>query len=389
MDTTPIILYIFLIFTGASILATLALYTRQSLIVAYMALGVLIGPWGLKWVDDPDLISHISDIGIIFLLFLLGLNLDPKDLIRLIKNTTWITVASSAIFAFVGFLIAKFFGFSTVESLVVASAMMFSSTIIGLKLLPTTVLHHQHTGQIVISILLLQDLIAIGVMLLINAAGGSGLTLWEIVQIVIALPLLSAFCYLFERFILVKLITRFDKIQEFIFLIAIGWCLGIAELAHNIHLSHEIGAFIAGIAIASSPISLFISESLKPLRDFFLVLFFFSLGAEFNLHVVDQVLLPAVVLAVLILLIKPFVFSFLLKWTQEVKQQSFEIGVRLGQVSEFSLLIAYVAHENQVVSDPIYYLIQTTTIITFVVSSYVIVMKYPTPIAMSDKLRRD
>ncbi|HLF67642.1 MAG TPA: cation:proton antiporter, partial [Gammaproteobacteria bacterium] len=313
MATTPIIFYIFLIFTGASILATVALYTRQSLIVAYMALGVLMGPWGMAWVDDPALISHISDIGIIFLLFLLGLNLDPKNLIHLLKSTTWITLASSAVFACCGFVVAYFFGFSTVESLVVAAAMMFSSTIIGLKLLPTTVLHHQYTGEIVISILLLQDLVAIGAMLLINAAGGTGLHIWEIVQIVVALPLLILFCYLFERYILVKLITHFDRIQEFIFLIAIGWCLGIAELAHSIHLSHEIGAFVAGVAIANSPIALFISESLKPLRDFFLVLFFFSLGAEFNLHVVGEVLMPALILAGLMLVLKPWVFALLLR----------------------------------------------------------------------------
>lgn len=383
------IFYMFLIFTGASVLATLALYTRQSLIVAYMALGVLIGPWGLKWVDDPELIAHISDIGIIFLLFLLGLNLDPKDLLRLLKSTTWITLVSSGIFALVGFFIAQFFGFNTIEALIVASAMMFSSTIIGLKLLPTTVLHHQHTGEVVISILLLQDIIAIAVMLFINAAGGDGLNAWEIVQIVIALPLLSIFCYLFERYILVKLFARFDRIQEFIFLAAIGWCLGIAELAHSVHLSHEIGAFIAGVAIANSPISLFIAESLKPLRDFFLILFFFSLGAGFNIHMMDQVLLPALVLAGLMLILKPLVFSFLLRGTHEIKPRALEIGVRLGQVSEFSLLIAYVAHEHAVVGDPVYYLIQTTTMITFIISSYVIVMKYPTPIAMSDSLRRD
>ncbi len=389
MATTPIIFYIFLIFTGASILATVALYTRQSLIVAYMALGVLLGPWGLAWVDDPALISHVSDIGIIFLLFLLGLNLDPKNLIHLLKSTTWITLASSAVFAMLGFGVAYAFGFNTVESLIVAAAMMFSSTIIGLKLLPTTVLHHQYTGEIVISILLLQDLIAIGVMLLINAAGGTGLHVWEIVQIAVALPLLALFCYLFERYILVKLLAHFDRIQEFIFLVAIGWCLGIAELAHSIHLSHEIGAFVAGVSIANSPIALFISESLKPLRDFFLVLFFFSLGAAFNLHVVGSVLMPALILAGLVLFIKPWVFAVLLRHIPNAKPQALEIGVRLGQVSEFSLLVAYVAHEHGVVGDPIYYLIQTTTILTFIVSSYWIVMRYPTPIAMSDKLRRD
>jgi Kef-type K+ transport system membrane component KefB len=170
---------------------------------------------------------------------------------------------------------------------------------------------------------------------------------------------------------------------------AIGWCLGIAELAATMGLSHEIGAFIAGVALATNPIALFIGESLKPLRDFFLIIFFFSLGASFNLEMINAVLLPAILLAALTLFIKPLVFRYLLRGAGETSQRSGEIGVRLGQISEFSLLIAVLGLELKVIGEQASYLIQVTTLLTFIVSSYFIVLRYPTPIALNDKLRRD
>jgi Kef-type K+ transport system membrane component KefB len=385
----PLVFYIFLIFTGASILATAALFTRQSLIVAYIALGAILGPWGTQWVSDPTLLAHLSDIGIIFLLFLLGLNLDPKNLVHLLKNTTVITLVSSFLFALIGYGVAYMFGFSQVESVVIASTMMFSSTIIGLKLLPTTILHHQRTGEIVISILLLQDIIAIAVMMILETSGGNGQHIISVLKVVLGLPAMIVFCLLFERFVLLKLIERFDRIQEYIFLVAIGWCLGIAELSYALGLSHEIGAFIAGVSIATSPISLFIAESLKPLRDFFLVLFFFALGATLNFGVIGDIWVPALLLGGLMLLFKPGIFWLLLRRTQEADKRALEIGVRLGQISEFSLLVAYIAKARMVIGDEAYNLIQVATIITFVVSSYYIVWRYPTPISLSDNLRRD
>lgn len=379
-----------LIFTGASLLATVALFTRQSLLVAYIVLGAILGPWGLKWVDDPDLILHMSDIGIIFLLFLLGLNLDPRSLIHLLKNTMVVTLVSSLAFGVFGFVIGKFFSFNTAESLVIATCMMFSSTIIGLKLLPTTILHHQRTGEIVISILLLQDIIAIAAMMLLEAYGGSeGLSVHKLLVMILGLPGITLVAFIAERYVLLKLIQKFDRIKEYIFLVAIGWCLGIAEIAYQIGLSHEIGAFIAGVAIATSPISLFIAESLKPLRDFFLILFFFSLGAGLNFSVLGSVAVPAILLAGLMLLAKPGVFWGLLRGTHETDKRALEIGVRLGQISEFSLLVAYIAKTQAVIGDSAYYLIQAATILSFIVSSYVITAFYPTPISMSDKLRRD
>ena len=293
-------------------------------------------------------------------------------------------------FALLGFGVSIAFGFGWAESLLVGGAVTFSSTIIGLKLLPTTILHHQRSGEIIISILLLQDLLAIFFLLLVQGANvGGNMPVFDLILPLITLPALAATAWLLDRYVLLPLMRRFDRIQEYVFLMTIGWCLGIAELAHFMGLSAEIGAFIAGVTLASSPVSLFIAESLKPLRDFFLILFFFSLGAGFDLGRMGEVLLPALLLAGLLMVAKPVVFRVLLQRTGESRERSNEIGYRLGQMSEFSLLLAVLAFDHKVISAGASYLIQLATLITFLVSSYLVVLRFPTPIAVSDRLRRD
>jgi len=389
MHDNTIVFSIFLIFFGAAILSTLALYTRQSLLVAYILLGVILGPWGLKLVADSFVIKQTGDVGIIFLLFLLGLHLHPQNLWKMLTKVTWVALVSSVIFAGLGFMVGHLCGYGLTENLIIGAAMMFSSTIIGLKLLPATVLHHQHTGEVMISVLLMQDLIAIVVLLLMHGATMGGLGFTDVGLIVLSLPGLLLFAYLFERFILLKLFSRFDRIREYMFLLSIAWCVSMSELASLVGLSHEVGAFIAGVSLAASPISLYIAESLKPVRDFFLVMFFFSVGASFNLQYVGTVLVPAVILAAVLLITKPLVFRFLLYQVSESKHTAWELGWRLGQVSEFSLLVAYVAANTSLISDSASYLIQATTILTFLASSYIVVLRYPTPLAVSDRLRRD
>ncbi|MEN8130468.1 MAG: cation:proton antiporter [Pseudomonadota bacterium] len=389
MQSDPVVFTIFLIFTGAAILATLALYARQAMIVAYIILGIIIGPFGVGLVEDSEVTRQIAHIGIMFLLFLLGLNLYPQKLLALVKETTLITGLSSLLFALIGAGTGWLLGFSWSENLIIGGALMFSSTIIGLKLLPLTVLHHKHTGEVIISILLLQDLIAIVILLILETTGHEQFATLELIILLLSLPGLILFAFLFSRYVLIKLISRFDKIQEYIFLLAIGWCLGMAELAAAVGLSHEIGAFIAGVAIATSPISDFIADSLRPLRDFFLVIFFFSLGAGLNLEILMDVLIPALIIAATVLILKPIVFKILLQKSGESKQRSREIGFRLGQISEFSLLIAMLALDRGVIGHKASYLIQLSTLLTFIVSSYIIVLRFPTPIAVSDDLRRD
>lgn len=389
MENAPIIFSMFLIFTGAAAMATLALFTKQSLLVAYMVLGVLFGPSVLGWVQDPTIVAQLSNIGIVFLLFLLGLNLHPQNLVHLLRKTLTVTILSSLVFSGIGFGVAQAFDFSMIDSLIIGAAMMFSSTIIGLKLLPTTVLHHQRMGEVVISILLLQDLIAIVVMLLFKVDFTHGVPYQALGSLVVALPALIVFCFLVDRYVLIPLLARFDRIQEYIFLLAIGWCLGISELAEYIGLSYEIGAFIAGVSVATSPIALFIAESLKPLRDFFLIIFFFALGAGFKLDILNTVWLPALIIGGSLLVLKPVVFWGLLRQTKESERMAKEIGVRLGQISEFSLMVSYMGLEVGVLSAKAAHVIQAATILTFIFSSYYIVRQYPTPIATNEALRRD
>ena len=391
MESGVVFYTIFLIFAGASILATLVLYTKQSLLVAYILLGAMLGPWGFHLIGDISVVQQVGEMGVVFLLFLLGLHLQPQNLVHMLKKVTWIALASSVLFAYIAYGVGRWFGLSVAESWVLGAAMMFSSTIIGLKLLPTTILHHQHTGEVMISILLMQDIIAIVILILLNGSHIShhGVALNSIILVCVNLPLLILFAFGVERYVLVPLLSRFDRTQEYVFLLSIGWCLSMSFIAKQVGLSEDIGAFVAGVSLAASPISLFIAESLKPLRDFFLVMFFFSIGATFNFGFMAQVLIPSILLSMLMLLIKPILFQMLLVRAGEKKQVSQEVGVRLGQASEFSLLVANIALSTQLISDVASNLIQATTILTFIASSYVVVMKYPTPIAFSDTMRRD
>lgn len=389
MSGDSILYTIFLIFTGASVLATIALYARQSLLIAYIALGLIAGPHVTGLVADPALVADIANVGIIFLLFLLGLNLEPDDLKHLLREATVVTLLSCATFALTGFVISMAFGFTPVDSIVIGTAMMFSSTIVGLKLLPTSALHHQRMGEIIVSILLLQDIIAVVALLLLDELGNEGSAILDVLGMLILLPTIAATAYFISKYVLAKLFQKFDQISEYIFLATVGWCLGIAELAHAVGLSHEIGAFIAGVSLAANPIARYIAESIKPLRDFFLIMFFFGLGAGFDITSVSGVILPALTLAVAAVIMKPVIFKLLLRREKEKAGMSGEIGVRLGQISEFSLLVAVVAVSAGVISEEASMTVQTATLITFIVSSYWIVMRYPTPIAVDDRLRRD
>jgi len=378
----------FLIFAGAAVLASVALFTRQPLLIAYIVLGALIGPFGFGFVKDLALLSDIAQIGIIFLLFLLGLDMQPRALIAVMKQATLVAVLSSVVFALAGYGIGKLFGFTNTECLVIGAAMMFSSTIIGIKLLPTTVLHHKHMGDLMVGLLLLQDVIAILVLMFLMQSGDAE-TKHPMWMSIAGLPLLATSAMLFVRFVLLKLIARFDRFHEYIFLVAIGWCLGLAEASKALGLSEEIGAFIAGISLATSPIAQYIATNLKPLRDFFLILFFFALGARFDLSLLSDIAVPACVLALVMLALKPVTYRLLLRSMSETPYLAWDVGFRLGQISEFSLLIAYLATSLTLIGKEASHVIQATAIITFVISSYIVIFNYPNPIAVSDKLRRD
>lgn len=378
----------FWIFSGAAALATAALFTRQPMIVAYLALGALLGPYGFGWVTDGAQLRAIGEIGIIFLLFLLGLEMQPRKLLVVLRESLWVGLLSSALFLALGTALALAFAFSLQDALLMGLAVSFSSTIIGIKLLPTTALHHRHIGELVVSLLLLQDCLAIVALVgLAHFAPGVGeaKSLWVTI---LALPALLAVAAAGVRFILLPLISRFDVIQEYVFLLAVGWCLGLAQIAEALGLSLELGAFVAGVTLATSPIALFLAEALRPLRDFFLVLFFFTVGAGLNLALVPSILLPALAFSALVLLAKPVIYRVLLDQFKEQGSLAWEVGFRLGQISEFSLLLVLLAGQAALLSEGAITTIQTVAVMTFILSSYVVVLRYPTPIALDERLRR-
>lgn len=383
-----IIFELVLIFAGAAILATLFLYLKQPIILAYIALGVAIGPSGTGLIDNPHHIEQLSHIGIILLLFLIGLNLRPDRMAGLVGRVSALTFITSAVFMLLTTLAALLMGFPLVHGLVIGAALMFSSTIVGLKLIPTTTLHHKHRGEMMVSVLLLQDILAIITILLITGGQEDNIPL-TVSLLLLKLFLLTVISFYVVKYVITALYIKFDTIHEHTFLMSLGWGLMVAGVAQYIGLSFEMGAFIAGVSFSTLPIALVIAEELKPLRDFFLILFFFSIGAQFDLLVMRDVILPGIFIALIIVIAKPLIFRWGFNLGGEKDYVSKELGIRLGQASEFSLLVAYAALVSGLIDLRSSYLIQIVVVLTFVISTYWVIYKYPTPISSEASQRRD
>jgi Kef-type K+ transport system membrane component KefB len=388
MEFNNILFELVLIYAGAAILATVFIFIKQPVILSYIILGIIIGPYGLKLISDAEHIEQIGHFGVILLLFLVGLNLHPNKLYMLFRKTSILTITTCSIFALSVTLTALAFQIPLQDSIIIGIALMFSSTVIGLKLIPTTALHNRHIGEMMISVLLFQDIIAIFIMLMFLKNPETSL-IKTFPILILKGVLLSLGAFLCVKYVLLWLFKKFDTIQEYIFLLSIGWCLGMAKGAEVLGLSYEIGAFIAGVTIAVSPVSLIISERLKSLREFFIILFFFAIGAQFNIFHTKEILMPAIVITILLIVLKPFIFGKAFNMVNEKKHISKELAWRLGQASEFSLLIAYIALDHKTILENTSYLIQLTVMLTFIISTYIIVNNYHTPISANKKFRSD
>lgn len=388
MEFNNIIYELAAIMVGAGLLATLFLFARQPIILAYILVGVVIGPKGLALLGEAEHIQQIAELGVVLLLFLVGLNLQPEKLLGLFGRSLFITLGSSLLFGAAAFSIAQLAGFSLSDSLTSGAAMMFSSTVVALKLIPTTTLHHRHTGEVMTSILLLQDILAIVVLLFVSGRGG-GEMMPAFGLLLLKLALLGLSAFLGVRYLVIPLLHRFGVIQEYSFLLTLAWCLLITQLAELAGLSHEMGAFLGGISIASSKVALVIAEHLKPLREFFLILFFFSIGAKLALPIPSDILFASLLLGILLVLFKAWIFQRAFSASGEPHKIASELGIRLGQASEFSILIAFAGLSTGVLSAEGALFIQMTTIVTFVGSTYWVVLRYPTPVSMGPKLRQD
>ncbi|HIJ66639.1 MAG TPA: cation:proton antiporter [Candidatus Hydrogenedentes bacterium] len=389
MNLDSIIFELSLIVVGAAALGTLFLYARQPIVIAYVAIGFAAGPNGLGVIRSTDHIEEIAHFGVILLLFLIGLNLQPLKFLKLFRKTALLTFGTSVVFGSLSLLFALLFlRYDLHSAALFGAAMMFSSTVVGLKLVPTTTLHHKRTGEIMTSILLLQDVLAILVILFVTGEKSDHI-LMTFAVLAGRFALLCLLSFIGVRYVMVPLLRRFDVVQEYAFVATLGWCMLWAEAAHALGLSYEMGAFVAGLSIASCQIALVIAEHLKPLREFFLILFFFAIGAELDFRIAPRLLFLALVFGVILVPLKAGVFRFAFRKSGESLGLSRELSVRLAQSSEFSLLVVFAALSVGVLSAERAMVVQLATITTFILSTYWVVLKYPTPISTRTTLRQD
>lgn len=376
------------VFFGAAALASLFLFAKQPIILAYIALGAALGPFGFRVIENPEHIRQMSRVGVVLLLFIAGLDLQPMKFLGLIKESAALTLATAASFFLISGLFALGIGLSPKDAIVFGTAMMFSSTVVGLKLVPTTTLHQRRAGELMTSVLLLQDVVAILAILLVLRTGNGNFAVLTAV-VILKFALFAAAAAVSVRALVFPLLRRFDTIQEYTMVLALGWCLFCSQAAHALGLSLELGAFVAGIALASQKVSLVISVHLKPLREFFLILFFFAVGAGLDFLAEPKLLAAGVLFGAALVAVKAAVFRRAFERIGEARPLAAQLGARLGQASEFSFLIALAAVSAGALTRRGELLIQTATIASFIASTYWVVTKYPTPISSDEALLKD
>ena len=363
-----------LVIVLAVVVSGLMRLLRQPLIVGYILTGVLLGPAFLHLVPDSEAFSIFSNLGITLLLFIIGLGLNTAVIGRLGKVVLFTASIQMAVTLGVGYLAALLFGFNRTTALVIGVALMFSSTIIIIKILNDKREQGRLYAQISIGVLLLQDVVA-SIALVLLAAGKTGdISPPDIAWLGLKGLLLAGALLLTSTQILTRLSRFVAESQEFLFLFTLGWGFGIATLFEVAGFSIEVGALFAGVSLASLPYAQEAAARLKPLRDFFVVVFFIALGEGLNLAHVGEALWPAFVFSLIVILVKPFSALASLGGLGYTKQTSFKSALTLSQVSEFSLIFVVLAATNGVIDETVSAVITLTAIFTIAISTYL--MKY-------------
>lgn len=286
---------------------------RQPLIISYIITGILVGPSVFNIVKSQDTIETFANIGIVLLLFIVGLGLNPRFIKEIGKAAVLTGLGQVLITMGVGYLIARNFVDSNVEAIYVSTALAFSSTIIVLKLLNDKKEQSRLYGKIAIGFLLVQDILATIALLISAASGdGSGLAKGDLMFLGFKGLVLTVFLISASIRVLPALMPFVSKSQEFLFLFSVAWGLGIAALTAELGFSLEVGALFAGVTLASLPYAQEVASRLRPLRDFFIVLFFISLGAHLGIDNFGSVLPVALLLSAFVLIGNPIIVMFII-----------------------------------------------------------------------------
>lgn len=358
----------------AAIVSLVLRLLRQPLIIGYILTGIIVGPSALNIIQNHEAFTSFSEIGIVLLLFIIGLGLN----ITIIKNAgkpvfiTFGTIIVSV--GGLGFLAGYLLGFTGQESLVMAAALLFSSTIIVVKTLSDKKEQSRLYGQIAIGILLIEDIAASLALLAVSASTGSSSTSNDLLILIAKGTILGVLLLVVGAFIMPRLGRLFASSQELLYVFALAWAFGVASLFYWAGFSIEVGALFAGVAVAHLPYVQAIATRLKPLRDFFIVLFFIQLGESLNLDNIATAVVPAIVFSIIVMLSKPFTIMASLGWLGYTKQTSFKTAAHLSQISEFSIVLVVLAISTGVAGQDLAATITLTALITIAISAYL--MKY-------------
>jgi Kef-type K+ transport system membrane component KefB len=342
---------------------------RQPLIMGYIVTGVVAGPSVFNLIHSQAAFDSFSQIGIALLLFIVGLGLNVATIKSLGKPVLVVAFVNTAVVGGVSYVASLLLGFTKTEALIIAIAMLFSSTIVVIKALSDKKSISRLYGRIAIGVTLMEDLMATVALLFVTAAGG-GATLRDFEVLLMRGILLGVGLAVMGVYIMPRLSKFFASSQEFLFMFALMWAFGVASLFEIAGFSIEVGALFAGVTLAALPYAQEISTRLKPLRDFFLVLFFVSLGERLGLDSIASALIPAIILTAIVVVFKTFVIASSLGRLSYTEQTSYKVGIHLSQISEFSVILVVLAQSTGLVSEHVTNILTVTALITIGVSTY-------------------
>jgi len=358
-----------LIIVIAVIISVIMRMMKQPLIIGYILTGILVGPYFLHITGSEQAIATFSKFGITFLLFIIGLSLDPAKIKKVGLTSLSIGLGQIVFTSGIGFFIARALGFTVVPALYVAGALTFSSTIMIVKLLSDKDEMNTLHGRIMVGFLVVQDLVAALLLMVVPLIVNGGT--FEVNKLLIASGLLAVVIP-FGAFILAPLSKKMAKTQELLFLFSIGWVLLMALIFDFFHIPIEVGALLAGITLSVFPFANEIKARMKPLRDFFILFFFVWIGTQMFFTDIGA-LWPAIIIFSLFVLIgNPLIVMLIMRWMRYSKRTGFLSGLTAAQISEFSLIFIAMGIKLGHLESDILALLTAIGLITIFGSTYLI-----------------
>lgn len=364
-----------LILVIATLLGIIAKILKQPLILAYLIAGILIGPFVLGLVKNMDVIRSFSTIGIVLLLFLVGLELNPRRLLEIGIPAIIIGLAQVTISGLIYYLIGIKSGFSSVSMIYIAIALTFSSTAIIVTILSNKKDLENFHGKILVGILLVQDFIAVVMLTILSGLkieNATTLLHSPLLTIIFKAIILFTFVFLVAKYIIPTLFSIISRSYELLFITSIAWCFLLAIISQSLGFSAEIGAFLAGIALAPLPYNNQLISKTKPLRDFFLMIFFINLGSNLIFDQIQHTILISLPFILAILIINPLIVMVIMALLGYRKRISFLVATSLTQISEFSYLIVALGVKLGYLPDTATSMISIIFIATIFISTYFI-----------------